>query len=121
MADSGDEKSPAELEGPKTAESALQLQAKTTVPKGKPEKDAQQDSDKSYANKYTSFPPFTGEPDGVTLEETQRKQPLGEAETLKKSEKEQPTVKVESGQQEPLSEPKQRPRRASSLWFWLGK
>lgn len=121
MTNSEDEKSPAEPEGPKTVESALQLQAESMVPKDRPEKNAQQDLDESSAHKYVSFPPFTGEPDVERLENPPRKRPLGEAETLKESQKEQPAVEVESNQQEPPSELKQRPHRASSLWFWYEK
>lgn len=121
MAGSKHAKVLAEAEVPKSVESALLRPAKSPAPEETPKKGTQQESNKSTAHKYVSFPPFPGKANDEKLPDAQKEQQPVEAESLKEIQKQQPSVEVESSQQEPLNEPKPRPRRASHLWFWHGK
>ncbi|KXH68950.1 hypothetical protein CSAL01_09193 [Colletotrichum salicis] len=136
MADPEIEKGLAEPEVPKTIESVLRLPAQGRASGKKLKKDARNDPGDSSAHEYVSFPPFPVEADDETLEESQKGKWPGDAETVKKSRKDQasadaepvediqrdqPPEEVDSNEKEPPREWKQRPRRASLLWFWNGR
>ncbi|KAK1622853.1 hypothetical protein BDP81DRAFT_454881 [Colletotrichum phormii] len=121
MADPKIEKGLAEPEAPKTIESALRLPAQGRAPGKKLKKDTKNDPGDSFSHEYVSFPPFPGRADDETWEESRKEQASADAEPVEEIQREQPPMEVNSNEQESASEWKQRPRRASSLWFWNGR